>query len=628
MEHLSGITIILLMGMIAQWAAWRFNFPSILLLLLFGFLVGPVFGVVQTDALFGDLLSPLVTVSVAIILFDGGLSLKFKELKETHRVVRNLLSIGILVHWALIAIPAKLFLHLDWPVAILLGAILTVTGPTVVGPLIRQVGLKDPIHSIVKWEGMLIGPIGSLLAVLVFESIMSRPHLVPVAELISNGTLSAAVTIGVGTLEALTIGLLLGVPGALVLIEIFKRRWVPDLMQTMVTLTFIVLFLTVSNMLQEQSGLLTVTVMGVIIANQTAVPTDRIVAFKENLRELLIASLFIILSARLKFEDIQMLDEGFIWFIASLVLVARPASVVVSTWGASLNWKELLFLHAMAPRGIVSAAMSSIVALSLTNAGVAGANLLVPIVFMTILMTITIYGLAARPLAYALKLVPEHPQGILMVGAHWWALDIAKALREAGIQVSMLDNNREHILDARRQGFKAVYGTILSDQVVGDVYLQGIGYVLAMTSNDEVNTLAVMRFSKIFSEDHVYQLFPNKPVRTPTEAVSQNLLGRLFTHRGVNYGMMEVHFMQGARVQTIEVSADISFEVLKTTYVDSIALLFVVTPDEELKIISADEDPGVFTAGEKLILIVDPGVNIELDKLASASKFEIPEETQ
>ena len=341
MSQYTGIVLagVIVLGVAAQWLAWRLGLPSILLLLLTGVVAGPLSGLVDPDAIFGSSLLPLVSLSVALILYEGGLSLRLSELSKVGAAVRNLLSVGVLVTWLIAGWAAWAILGFDGPVAVLFGAILVVTGPTVIGPLLQQIRPTGPAASILKWEGIAIDPLGAVLAVVVFDLISVGHEGNPWI----HGGLAVLRTVGIGG------GLGFFVAGLYILL--IKRFWVPDHLQNGVSLMLAVTVFAVSNYFQEESGLLGVTVMGVTLANQKWVTVEHIVQFKEDLRVLLIGTLFILLAARLRLEDLSQLGMAHIVFVLVLIVVARPLSVWISTIGMGLSGAQRVFLSWMAPRG-------------------------------------------------------------------------------------------------------------------------------------------------------------------------------------------------------------------------------------------------------------------------------------
>lgn len=319
---LLGLTFILVLGIAASWLAWRLRLPSILVLLVFGFIAGPATGFLNPDDIFGELLLPIVSLSVAVLLFEGGLNLSIAELRKTGSVVFKLITVGVLITWLLGAGVAYFVLNLDLELAALLGAILVVTGPTVILPLLRHLRPSGQVGSILKWEGIVIDPIGAMLVVLVFQAI------------IAGGGQEAASLIAISLAKTVFFGGVIGISGAVIIAQMLKRYWMPDFLHSVVSLALVILAFTASNYLQEDSGFLTVTIMGIVLANQKGVNVKHIIEFKENLRVLIISGLFILLTARLQLEELAKIGAGSIALLAVLILLARPISVALSTLGS------------------------------------------------------------------------------------------------------------------------------------------------------------------------------------------------------------------------------------------------------------------------------------------------------
>lgn len=594
-EHLLiGVVAIIALGVSSYWIAWRIHFPSILVLLVVGFIAGPLTGFLNPDGIFGDVLFPLISISVAIILFEGGLSLQIKELKETKQVVRNLVSIGVIVTWVVGFIGAYFILQLSFSLSILLGAILIVTGPTVIIPMLQQLHLVSRVGSVAKWEGIVNDPIGAIVAVLTFEVIML------------SGTKAAVSVIIVGILKTITVGVGLGVAGAFILIFLMKRYWIPDFLQNPAALMIVVIIFALSNILQAESGLVAVTVMGVILANQKRVLVKHIIEFKENLRVLLISSLFILLSARLQISDLQYINFQSIAFLGVLILVARPAAVFLSTVRTNLNLRERLFLLWLAPRGIVAAAVSSIFAFELTKAGIDGAFILKPIVFLVIIGTVVLYGLTASPVAKWLKLAKPNPQGVLILGAHDWGRAMAKILKEEEFQVCLVDTNWANISMARLEGLSTYYGSVVSEQIFDELDLAGIGKMLALTQNDEINNLAVIHFMGIFDRSELYQLSHRNKTEKEGDQISPHLTGRILFNKEITYDYLTTRYDHGAKVKRIRLTEKFDFKTFREYYRDSAIPLFLKTEDNELEVFATDNPPEP-EIGQTLICLVEEG---------------------
>ncbi|HKI79771.1 MAG TPA: sodium:proton antiporter [Ignavibacteriaceae bacterium] len=582
MNHLIliGLAAIITIGILAQWVAWKFKLPSILLLLTFGIIAGPVTGLLQPDEFFGNLLFPVVSISVAIILFEGGLSLKFSELKTIGKIVRNLILVAIPVTWILISSAAYFILGLEFSYSVLLGAILVVTGPTVILPLLRQVRPKSNINSILKWEGIVNDPIGALIAILVFEA------------LISTGFGAATLQTITGLLKIILISSSIGLLGSYLIVVLLKHRIIPDFLQNPFSLTMVIAIFTLSNIVQAESGLLAVTVMGIYLANQKQVNVKHIVEFKENLRLLLLSFLFIILAARLTISDIEMLSVSSFVFVAALIFLVRPAAVFLSTIKSKLNWKERVFLSFMAPRGVVAAAVSSIFALELSRLGYKSAEILVPITFLVIILTITVYSLSAMPLAKWFGIAEPNPQGCLIIGGHPFARAIGKMLKEKGFRCVLVDTNRVNLSLARMEGLPVYYGSVISDYIMNEIELAGIGRLLALTPNPEVNSLAALHFSKIFGRTEVYQLSTGMDENTENDELSHELKGHTLFNKNINFEFITKIFNRELIVKSTNITEKFTYEIFLRKYdKEKVVPLFLITENTELNVLTSDSKP-------------------------------------
>ncbi len=589
-----GLSLILIIGIAAQWIAWRLKFPAILLLLISGIIAGPVTGLINPDFLFGNTLFPIVSLSVAVILFEGGLSLRISELKQIRSTVLSLITIGVIVTWILSGLGAYFILGLDTQLSVLFGAVLIVTGPTVIIPLLRQVRPTGQVGSVLKWEGIVNDPIGAMAAVLVFEVILTGGFGAGIGHVL------------LGAVKTIFFGGLTGVAGALIMYFLLRKHIVPDFLQNPVTLMFVITVFEASNLLQPESGLLSVTLMGIILANQRSARIKHIIEFKENLRVILISTLFIILAARLSIKDLDHVTLGSILFLVFLIIIVRPAAVYLSTIGSNLNWKEKFFLVGMAPRGIVAAAVSALFAYQLVDLGYKQAEFMVPFTFVVIIGTVIIYGLSAAPLARKLGVAKPVPRGILIMGAHEWAQKIAEELKKQDIKVLLADTNWPNISQARLKGLQTYYGNILAEYALDEINLDGIGHLLAMTPNDEVNSLATIRFSDIFGRSNVFQLSPIVDHLNKEMDISGHLQGRIIFGKEMNFMKLTELFDKGAELKSTNLTKEYTFETFKsersalTTYP-----LFIITATGEVRLFTTDNPPEP-SAGQKIISLSVP----------------------
>lgn len=542
---LLNIALIVVLGIGAQWMAWRFRLPSILLLLLVGFLAGPVLGLVDPQSLRGDWLFAFVSLSIGIILFEGGLSLRLSELREVGTTVLALTTVGALLTWGLGAAGLHYIVGFNRSLSVLIGAILVVTGPTVIVPLLRHVQPRGRVGTIAKWEGITIDPVGAILAVLVLETLLLLND--PQHTGAGAGTVMEHVLVGLGLEIFVSIGV--SVAATMGLVFVLWRRLVPDFLRNAVTLMVVVGAFVVANVLQHEAGLLTTTLMGIALANQPFVSVQRIVEFKENLQVLLIGSLFVLLSARLELSALSYLNRDVLLFLGLLVGLVRPLAVFVSSIGSGLDWKEKAFLSWLAPRGVVAAAVASLFAFQLRPVFPGAVDGMVPVVFAVIVGTVAIYGLTAAPLAQWLSLADPNPNGVLFVGAAPWVRSIAQRVQNLGVPVALLDNNALHVRQAREDGLEAHAVDVLSEAALDDTDLYGYGRLLIALPNDEVASLAALHFSDVFDSTNIYQLAAGPESRgEQTGTMPRHLRGRPLFGENTNYQSLASQMERGSTV--------------------------------------------------------------------------------
>ena len=579
MSPLLFLTLVLALGVAAQWLAWKFKLPSILLLLAFGFALGQFAGVRIDDYLaagdgHGSPLLSAVGLLVAIILFEGGLTLKFRELKVSGLPILRLCTVAVALSFGLTTVFMVYALGYDIRIAALIGAILTVTGPTVIAPLLRHVNPTRKTAAIVKWEGIVVDPIGAILAVLVFKIAMAGDYATAQTEL----------------LQAIAVMFAVGVIGALVVAKgvelLLKHHLVPDYLQPVFLLAVVALAFTGSNYVEKEAGLLTVTVLGIALANQRSVSVRHILEFKENLRILIISILFIVLSGRITAAELNGVLVKGLFLLGFLVLIGRPLSVFLSLmFSDNTNTKERTFLAFLAPRGIVAAAVTSIFALEFEEAashGSFGETLspviavqsreLVALVFLIIVGTVLIYGLAASPLARRLGLAAKSLNGILFAGADPWARAAAKLLHEEGHRVLLLDTNFNNVSAAKMLGLEAQRANILSEFAEEELDLNGIGTLVAATPNDEVNSMAAQRFIHQFTRAGVWQLAPLEREGHHKKSIAEEIRSRYLFSDHPSHSLLTKIVAEGGEMKKSQLTEKFDFEKFKETYPGSIIM--------------------------------------------------------
>lgn len=598
---LIDVTIVIVLGIGAQWLAWRFRLPSILLLLAAGFMAGPVLGLLSHEALQQDWLFAFVSMSIGIILFEGGLSLRISELRDVGTAVRNLISIGVLITWASGALGAYFILGFNLSLSILIGAILVVTGPTVIVPLLRHIRPRGRAGTVAKWEGITIDPVGAILAVLVLETILllNEPG-------IATSVATAAAHVLEGLFLEIFISVGVSVSATALLVFMLHRRLVPDFLRNPVTLMVVVAAYETANALQHEAGLLTTTLMGIIIANQPYVSVQRIIEFKENLQVLLVGSLFVLLSARLELSALEFIGWDTLLYLGILVLLVRPLAVVASSVGTQLNWSEQAFLSWMAPRGIVAAAVASLFAFQLRTIYPQQAEALVPIVFAVVVGTVAIYGLSAGPLARWLGLADPNPQGVLFVGATAWVRQVARAIQDLGFPVRLIDANPDHVNRAQEAGLPADRVNALAESAIDEIDWGGIGRLLITIPNDEVGSLTALHFSEAFETTKIYQLAAHPDSRVSRKAeMPKHLRGRPLFGESTSYDSLRALFEEGYEIKVFSITEEMGREVLEEHFGDDFVPMFVMRTPDTLWVISEANEFSL-QPGDELVALVEP----------------------
>lgn len=605
MSLLIYLAFLLLLGVMAQWTAWRLKLPSILLLLIFGFGLSHLTGI-RIDQYLVDksALLSLVGFLVAIILFEGGLTLKFTELREAGAPVLRLCTSCVLIAFALTTVLAHCVLGFHWQIAALFGAILVVTGPTVVAPLLRLIKPRRKMASIVKWEGIVVDPIGAVLAVLVFIVIQG------------GGIGGNWDDIFWALVKTILIGGGFGYGLAKGIEFLLSRHLIPDFLESMFFLAVVGVAFAGSNALQHESGLLTVTVLGIALANQSRVSVRHILEFKENLRVLIISLLFLMLSGLIGWEELQAVWKKGLLFLAGLILIVRPVSVFLSNLGSDkTTFKEQLFLALLAPRGIVAAAVISVFALELEHLAehapddvnlqllASQAGEMVPLAFIVILGTVAFYGLLASPLARRLGLADANPDGILFAGCDRWTQVVAKGLQDEGHAVLLVDTRFQNVTAARMDGLRALRANILSEYAEEDLDLAGLGHLIAATPNDEVNSLAAREFQHQFGKANVWQLTPADHEAHHTRSVAAHMRGRYSFHKGPTFAMLSSFVGRGAVLKATLLTDVFTLEDFRNTH-DQALILFQHDEAKGLRPIFAEDEE--ITGPTKIYALVMP----------------------
>ena len=577
MLELSGIIIL---GILAQWVAWKFKIPAILPLILVGLLVGPIAAEFLsedgtkwiepiwngTKGLFpGEALYYFVSLAISIILFEGGLTLKRDEIKNVGPVITKLITLGSAVTFFGAGIVAHFIFGLTWEISFLFSGLIIVTGPTVITPILRNIPLKKDVSTVLKWEGILIDPIGALVAVLVFEFIS-----------VGGGggfTKTALMEFG----KILLFGTSFGFTFAHALMYAVNKKLIPHYLLNVVSLSAVLLVFVESEIFAHESGLLAVVVMGMVLGNGKLKNLKELLYFKESLSILLISILFILLAANINIEDLQLLYN---WKTAALfaliVFVIRPLAVFLSTYNSNLKLNEKLFISWVGPRGIVAAGIASLFGSKLIKQGVAGAEYITPLVFMIVLGTVLLNATTARLFAKMVGVFLKSSKAILFLGASDPARLIAKYLADSGKRVVLIDSNKSFIETAKKEGLEAFSTNIYDDDLTDNIELNDVGYLIAMTGSDAVNDFAMDSLSNVFGEHGAYRLATSKEIRTNNSEYKE----QFFSPKDDYFNLSEA-FRDNPKIHEVAINSEEAYNTMlsKLSNESRSVLLFVKKSD-------------------------------------------------
>ena len=545
------IAIIAGSGAVAQWLAWRLRWPSIVLMMGAGLILGPLAALalgaplLDPSASWGGYLRPMIALAVAVILFEGGITLNVRELRDASAPVRRMVLFGFPIGWGLAVLCLHYAAGLAWDMAAMIGALLTTTGPTVVLPLLRQAKLPGRVASVLKWEGIVNDPIGALCAVFVFEAIRQNA--------IGQDWTAAAIALAMGAV----IGAVLGFAFGYAMSQAFRRGWVPESMKAPLVLASVMVCFSVADALASETGLVAVTLFGLVVANARLASIEEMRRFKEGIASILVAAVFVVLAADLEPADLAQLDWRAGIFILVFMLIARPLSVILATAGSGLSWRETAFIGAIGPRGVVAAAAAGHLAVELVAAGREDAAILAPLVFATIFATVFGCGFAVAPLAKLLGLSQAGPERLLIVGANPWTRGLADALKAAEIPVTIADTSWRRLRDARLAGHDVYYGEVLSEAADWRLEPARFSALLAATPNEAYNALVCIDYAPELGRSRVFQLSAHGDSdEEDPRAIAYTARGRTLIRRGRAYDGLSTDYWKGWRFKTTKLTED------------------------------------------------------------------------
>lgn len=593
------IALVGLLGIGAQWIAWRTGWPAIVLMLAAGLVAGPLTGLIDPHETFGSLLEPMVSIGVALILFEGGLSLDLRELRHAGDGVKRLVFVGVPVGWFLGALSCYFIAGLVWPIAILFAGILVVTGPTVVLPLLRQSRIAQRPAAILKWEAIVNDPFGALCAVIAYEYFRRAAEGATVLEVVPPMLMAATLASAMGFAVAWAIA------------WCFPRGFVPEFLKVPVLLVAVIGAFVLANQIEHEAGLLTVTVMGIALANMKVASLRSIHPFKQHIALLLVSGIFILLSASLDLAAFRQFEWRFGMFLLALIFLVRPATVLISLLRSSVPWNERLFLAWIAPRGIVLVAVAGLFALRLQELGYENATLLISLSFAVVVVTIVAHGFTIGLAARLLGIRQDAPPGLLIVGSNEWSVALGKLLQELGRPVLVADASWQRLAVARREGLPVYHGEILNEATEHTLDLTPYHVLVAVTDNEAYNTLVCSEFAPEIGTDSVYQLgeVPDGDWR----ALPASLRGRALFANGLGVEDLRRRQREGWVFRKTRLSEQFDFEDVQGTLPPAAEMLLILRPGGQLRFFTHAAAPKP-TAGDIVISYSPPkGGTVERD---------------
>ncbi|WP_339213059.1 sodium:proton antiporter [Ornithinibacillus sp. FSL M8-0202] len=587
------VMLIFFLGIGSQWVAWRFRMPAIVVMAVTGLLIGPVLGFINPEEDFGSLYSPIISVAVAIILFEGSLNLSFKELRGLGKPVFRISTVGAFIAWILGSLTAHYIAGLSWAVAFVIGGLFIVTGPTVIMPLLRQAKLKPRPAKILKWEGIIVDPIGALLAVFAFEIIVYLTSNDP------DGT--ALIMFFAASMFAAVFGWLCGRAIGF----IFERGHIPEFLKSPAVFTVVILCFTVADEIMHETGLLSVTAMGITLANMGISSVADMRHFKENISILLISAIFIMLTASLQIDTIlEIFSPNIIGYVLLMMFLVRPLSIFLSTFRTGLTFNEKLLVGWIAPRGIVALTVSSYFATILLDAGYEDAEILTTLTFGLVFFTVIAHGFSIGWLAKRLNLSMEGRPGTLIVGSNKFTVELAKSLAKVNVPIIIVDRSWQKLKLAREAGVPFYHEEFLSEQTEHHLDTIPYEYLIAATDSNSYNALVCTTFMPEYGRTNVFKVSPYDKVSKSTEIVSK-VGGRILFKQEVNLEDLIEKVESGFVFRQTMITEQYSYKQYLDEKDEETVFLYIIKPSGKINYYS-EEMRTVPSAGDIIVSLMPP----------------------
>ncbi|WP_411842501.1 cation:proton antiporter [Salinicoccus sp. HZC-1] len=491
------IVLFISLGIFSQWLAGIIKWPAIVVMSITGLLVGPVFQLANPEQMMGSgLYSTIVSLAVAIILFEGSSNLDYRELKGVSKAIRRVITIGAALAWFLGTLAMYYIMEFPLPISLVMAGLLIVTGPTVITPLLKQAKVKNSVNSILKWEGIILDPVGPLLALLSFY----------VFQVLGNGSGGSFI---LEFLVGFAVAAILGFGGSLLFRWLIKKEIIPQNLMAPIQFAFILLIFSINEAVLHESGLLSVTIFGLAMArmknrNLVYKQSDH---FIEEISLILVSTVFILITSSLTREVlIDVLNWQLAIFCLVMILLVRPLSIYLSTINTEIGLKERGFIGMTAPRGIVALTVAQFFAGLFIDAGLPMAEMITPVTFGFVFVTVVVYGFGFKPLSQVMNLSSTNPPGVIIIGENNFSLQLAKKLKDQGIPVMMSDLLHFTSSRADEMGIETFRGNLLSedDRIYTD--LTSYDKCLLMTRSFVLNNLSFNELSTEFGLRNVKML--------------------------------------------------------------------------------------------------------------------------
>ncbi|MFT8806886.1 cation:proton antiporter [Gluconobacter sp.] len=594
-DILIGIASTFGAGMLAQWVAWRFRLPAIVLLFSLGLIFGPGLGILHPSETMGWMFRPLVSLLVALVVFEGGMALDFRQLREAGEGVARLTMLALPINWVLGSLAAHYVAHLEWGTSMLFGAIVVVTGPTVVLPLLRSAKLQPRVAAFLRWEAIVNDPLGAILAAVVLQ--LMQLHVDLHADVFFIHTLP-------DLLGAIAVSLSAGILPAYLIRYLFTRDLMPEILKTPMLISMALVIFSLCSLEMGGAGLMAVTIFGMALANLQIPGVTELRRMKESLVVLVVSVLFIMLTADLQRNVLERLSIPILALTLVVLFVVRPLGIFLSTLGTSMPWKEKLFVGWIAPRGIVAAAVAGEAGISLKEAGYQSADLIMPAVFAVIAVTMILHGFSLGPIARLLKLTLSNDPAIAILGASGWSINFASCLRRAGVPVLLVDNRSSALMPATRQDIPVLRAELLSQHGQESLEERPADYLIATTGDGIYNGMVCGHLAPTMGRQRVYQISPGVARLDFYHGLSRDARGKVLGEPAWNYTLFDTLFDQGWRFVAMEATE----ETAPSFGTDENRLdILVVRRDGGILIRSAeDNDRAVPQPGDHMISMVPP----------------------